>query len=102
VQFSAPAQLLPREAALPLDCKPHGLRKTLGRRLADRGATGREIMAAARPQHVGEAARYTREADRRRGGREAIAKLEAHKANRIAQTTLIGLVKNEKSEGKSK
>jgi hypothetical protein len=51
---------------------------------------------------LAEAARYTREADRRRGGREASAKLEAHKANRIAQTTLIGLVKNEKSEGKSK
>jgi hypothetical protein len=29
------------------------------------------------------AERYTREADRRRGGRRAIVKLEDHKANRI-------------------
>src|ERR1700676_890013 len=33
-------------AGLPLDCKPHGLRKTLGRRLADAGVSAHDIMAA--------------------------------------------------------
>ncbi|MES5483043.1 hypothetical protein QMZ05_09825 [Bradyrhizobium sp. INPA03-11B] len=34
------------EAGPPLDCRPHGLRKTFGRLLADAGATAHEIMAA--------------------------------------------------------
>jgi len=34
------------EAGLPLDCRPHGLRKTFGRLLADVGATAHDIMAA--------------------------------------------------------
>jgi hypothetical protein len=73
-------------AGLPLDCKPHGLRKTLGRRLADASATAHEIMAALGHLTLAEAERYTREADRRRGGRRAIAKLEDHKANKTPQT----------------
>ena len=32
------------EAGLSLDCRPHGLRKTFGRLLADAGATAHEIM----------------------------------------------------------
>ena len=32
-------------AGLPLDCKPHGLRKNLGKRMADAGCTAHEIMA---------------------------------------------------------
>jgi integrase len=55
-----------RAAGLPLDCKPHGLRKTLGRRMADAGCTAHEIMAALGHTTLGEAERYTREADRRR------------------------------------
>jgi integrase len=90
-----------RAAGLPLDCKPHGLRKTLRRRLADAGCTAHQIMAALGHTTLAEAERYTREADRRRGGREAIAKLEAHKANRIAQTTPAGLGENRKQKGKS-
>ena len=89
-------------AGLPLDCKPHGLRKTLGRHMADAGCSAHEIMAALGHTTLAEAERYTREADRRRGGREAIIKLEAHKANRIAQTTPTGLGKTRKSEGRSK
>jgi integrase len=34
-----------KAAGLPIDCKPHGLRKTLGRRMADDGCTAHEIMA---------------------------------------------------------
>jgi hypothetical protein len=84
-------------AGLPLDCKPHGLRKTLGRLLADAGATAHEIMAALGHMTLGEAERYTREADRRRGGKRALIKLEDHKANRIPQTPSAGLGKQEKS-----
>jgi hypothetical protein len=32
-------------AGLPLDCEPHGLRKTLGRKLADAGVSAHDIMA---------------------------------------------------------
>ena len=45
-----------------------------------------EIMAALGHTTLAEAERYTREADRRRGGRRAILKLEGHTANRVAQT----------------
>jgi integrase len=79
-------------------CKPHGLRKTLGRRMAE----AHEIMAALGHTTLAEAERYTREADRRRGGRQAVVKLEAHKRNRDAQTTSEGLGKVIKKEGKSK
>jgi len=70
-----------------LKCQPHGLRKTFGRLLADAGATAHEIMAAMGHLTLAEAERYTREADRRRGGRRAIVKLEDHKANRMPQTS---------------
>jgi enterobacteria phage integrase len=90
------------EAGLPLDYRPHGLRKTFGRLLADAGATAHEIMAALGHLTLAEAERYTREADRRRGGRRAIVKLEDHKANRIPQTHSDGLGKQPKNLGKSK
>lgn len=89
------------EAGLPLDCRPHGLRKTFGRLLADAGATAHEIMAALGHLTLAEAERYTREADRRRGGRRAIVKLEDHKANRIPQTASARLGKSAKAKGKS-
>jgi integrase len=91
-----------REAGLPPDCRPHGLRKTFGRLLADAGATAHEIMAALGHLTLAEAERYTREADRRRGGRRAIVKLEDHKANRIPQTSSVSLGKLPKSQGESK
>jgi integrase len=65
------------KAGLPLDCKPHGLRKTLGRRLADAGCSAHEIMAVLGHTTLAEAERYTREADRRRGGHNAMEKMEA-------------------------
>jgi hypothetical protein len=49
-----------------------------------------------------EAERYTREADRRRGARQAIVKLEAeYKKNVDAQTTPNRFGKIGKAEGKS-
>lgn len=79
-----------------LKCQPHGLRKTFGRLLADAGATAHEIMAAMGHLTLAEAERYTREADRRRGGRRAIVKLEDHKANRTPQTSSKSLGKTAK------
>jgi len=89
------------EAGLPLDCRPHGLRKTFGRLLADAGCTAHDIMAALGHLTLAEAERYTREADRRRGGRRAIVKLEDHKANRTPQTSNVSLGKQAKRKGKS-
>jgi len=89
------------KAGLPLDCKPHGLRKTLGRRLADAGCTAHEIMAMLGHKTLGEAERYTREADRRLGGRQAVLKLEKHTANRNAQTDSPSLGETEKTKGTS-
>lgn len=90
------------EAGLPLDCRPHGLRKTFGRLLADAGATAHDIMAALGHLTLAEAERYTREADRRRGGRRAILKLEDHKANRTPQTHSASLGNGTKKKGNSK
>ena len=58
-----------RAAGLPLDCKPHGLRKTLGRLLADAGVSAHDIMAALGHTTLTQAENYTREADRKRGRR---------------------------------
>jgi integrase len=60
-----------RAAGLPPSCQPHGSRKTVGRLLADTGATAHDIMAALGHTTLTEAERYTREADRRRGGKRA-------------------------------
>jgi integrase len=85
-----------------LSCRPHGLRKTLGRLMADAECTAHEIMAALGHTTLAEAERYTREADRRRGGRRAIAKLEDHRANKTPQTPSESLGKAAKNRGKSK
>lgn len=82
-----------RAAGLPLDCKPHGLRKTLGKRLAEDGATPHQIMAILGHTTLSEAERYTREADRKRGARDGITKLRGHKANKNAQTANSSLGK---------
>jgi integrase len=89
-------------AGLPLDCQPHGLRKTLGRLMADAGCTAHEIMAALGHNTLSEAERYTREADRRRGGKHAVAKLNEHRKNKSPQTASARLGKIERSERESK
>ncbi|SHN69208.1 tyrosine-type recombinase/integrase [Bradyrhizobium erythrophlei] len=89
------------KAGLPLDCQPHGLRKTLGRMLADAGASTHDIMAALGHTTLSEAERYTREADRRRGGKRAVTKLDEHRANKLSQTAPDSLGKAVKTEGKS-
>lgn len=83
-----------RESGNGIGCRPHGLRKTFGRLLADAGATAHEIMAALGHLTLAEAERYTREADRRRGGRRAIIKLDDHKRNKTPQTSSASLGKS--------
>lgn len=89
-------------AGLPLDCKPHGLRKTLGRRLADAGVSAHDIMSMLGHTTLQQAEVYTREANRRIGGRRAVLQLNDHKANTAAQTASECLGKKVNSKGKSK
>jgi integrase len=88
-------------AGLPLDCQPHGLRKAAGRRLAEAGCTANEIMAVLGHKTLTEAERYTREADQVRLAAGAVAKLQGHIANGIAQTAPPGLGKIAKTPEKS-
>jgi integrase len=90
-----------RAAGLPIDCKPHGLRKKLGRRLADAGVSAHDIMAALGHKTLAEAERYTRAADRRRGGQRAVTQLSDHKANSFSQTAPERLGKVVKKSVKS-
>jgi enterobacteria phage integrase len=90
-----------RAAGLPMDCKPHGLRKTLGRRLADAGVSSHDIMAALGHTTLTQAENYTREADRRSGGRRAVLQLNDHKANKSSQTAPKRLGKIAKTKGKT-
>ncbi|RQH11661.1 site-specific integrase [Bradyrhizobium sp. RP6] len=84
-----------------LACRPHGLRKTLGRLLADADCSAHDIMAALGHKTLAEAERYTREADRKRGGKRAVLKLNEHRANKSPQTALKSLGEIAKSERKT-
>jgi enterobacteria phage integrase len=88
-------------AGLPLDCKPHGLRKTLGRKLADAGVSAQDIMAALGHTTLAQAELYTKETNRRRGGQRAVTQLNDHKANILSQTASERLGKVVKTDGKS-
>jgi len=93
-----------KAAGLPMDCKPHGLRKTLGRLLADNEVSTHDIMARLGHKTLAEAERYTREADRRRGGRRAVVKLAEHldqSVNKLPQIESEVLGKSSKTEGTS-
>jgi integrase len=89
-------------AGLPLECQPHGLRKTAGRRLAEAGCTAHEIMAVLGHKTLAEAERYTREADQMWLATKAMTKLEGRTANRIAQTDSAGLGNKPKRNDESK
>ena len=78
------------------------LRKTLGRRLADAGVSAHDIMAALGHTTLAQAENYTREADRRSGGRRAVLQLNDHKANKSSQTAPRAFGENrEKTKGKT-
>jgi enterobacteria phage integrase len=55
-------------AGLPMDCKPHSLRKTIGRQMADADALAHDIMTALGHTTLKQAENDTRDADRRTGG----------------------------------
>jgi len=78
-----------KEAGLPLECQPHGLRKAAGRRLAEAGCTAREIMAVLGHRTLAEAERYTRDADNAQLATSAVARLERS----ASQTPLVGFGK---------
>lgn len=84
-----------------LTCRPHGLRKTLGRLLADAECSAHDIMAALGHKTLAEAERYTREADRKRGGKRAVVKLNEHRANKSPQSASTGLGEIAKKERKT-
>lgn len=90
------------QAGLPLDCKPHGLRKAAGRLLAEAGATAKMIMAILGHTTLAEAERYTEEADQAGLAADGVIKLEAHRANKSPQTASQRLGKSTKNRGKSK
>jgi len=89
-------------AGLPLDCQPHGLRKATGRRLAEAGATAKEIMSVLGHTTLAEAERYTEDADQAGLAEAAVIRLEGHKANVVPQTIAPSLGNRSKEKGKSK
>jgi enterobacteria phage integrase len=89
-------------AGLPLECQPHGLRKAAGRRLAEAGCTAHEIMAVLGHKTLAEAERYTRDADQSQLATGAIARLEKHTENRVAQTSSASSGKMSKTGEESK
>ena len=90
------------DAGLPLDCKPHGLRKAAGRLLAEAGATAKMIMSILGHTTLAEAERYTEEADQAGLAEDAVIRLEGHKANRFSQTAPDSLGKAAEKERKIK
>jgi integrase len=64
-----------KEAGLPPDCVPHGLRKALQRRLAEHGASAKQMQAVSGHATLKETELYTEAADQVRLARSAIALL---------------------------
>lgn len=89
------------DAGLPMDAKPHGLRKAAGRMLAEAGATAKQIMAVLGHATLAEAQRYCDEADQAGLAQDAVTLLEGHKANRSTQTAPVSLGKRSIKRGES-
>ena len=70
-----------KAAGLPLDCQPHGLRKSMGRRLAEAGATTKQSMSVLGHKSIAEAERYSRDANQVLLATDAIARLEGRTEN---------------------
>ena len=66
-------------AELPNRCKPHGLRKAILRRLAEHGATAKQIAAVSGHKTLGEVERYTRAADQATMSKAALGLLPDEK-----------------------
>ena len=70
--LSAVVERAARAAGLPAKCVPHGLRKALMRRLAERGATTKQIASVSGHKTLKEVERYTAAADQARLARATI------------------------------
>ena len=88
------------EAGLPLDCKPHGLRKAAGRLLAEAGATAKMIMSILGHTTLAEAERYTEEADQAGLAEDAVIKLEGHRGEQDCPNHFCGFGENVENERK--
>jgi len=64
-----------KAAGLPPECVAHGLRKAALRRLAEHGATSKEMQAVSGHKTLAEIERYTRQADQQRLAKAAIGSL---------------------------
>lgn len=64
------------KAGLP-QCSSHGLRKLMGKRLAEAGASTHEIASVLGHKSLQEAQKYTKAAEQRRLSKQAMARLEA-------------------------
>jgi integrase len=64
------------KAGLPPECVSHGLRKAQMRRLAEGGASAKQIASISGHKTLREVERYTEAADQKRLSRSAIAKLK--------------------------
>lgn len=64
-----------RLADLPKGCTIHGLRKTLGKMLAESGATTRQLMETLGHDNIEHAELYSREAEQERLARDAMGRL---------------------------
>jgi integrase len=74
--LSAIVKTAAKAAGLPPACVPHGLRKAMARRLAEGGATSKEIASVSGHKSLKEVERYTAKADQRRLSKAAMNKLE--------------------------
>ena len=62
-----------RQAGLPDECKLHGLRKTLGKMLAESGATTRQIMDTLGHTDIKHAELYSKDAEQERLARDGMS-----------------------------
>jgi integrase len=70
-----------KAAGLAPECKPHGLRKAVLRRLAEAGGTSKEIASVSGHKSLTEIERYTAAADQRRLSKTAMRKLVEESGN---------------------
>jgi integrase len=69
------------KAGLPKRCVPHGLRKASMRRMAESGATEKQIASFSGHKTLREIERYTKAADQKKLARAGMAKLQDRKTN---------------------
>jgi integrase len=74
--LSAMIRRAAKDARLPAGCSAHGLRKAVTRRLAEGGATAKEIASVSGHKTLREIERYTDKADQRRLSQAAMNKFE--------------------------